>query len=131
MFSPDTEDEDIPMIECEGPGCGNGRWFHLECVGLTEDSVPEGSWFCSTTCRSAVKVRVAEAVSDDLVYEYSRRVTWAGLNDMVRRDAVRHNDGPMMLTYWKADLLNFLAYNHPKYFILGHRLIACKLYIMF
>ena len=43
---------------------------------------------------------------------------------MYRRDAVRHDDGPMMVLYWKADLPKFVLNNHPKYFILGLRLIT-------
>lgn len=28
------------MIECENVACAEGVWFHLECVGLTEETVP-------------------------------------------------------------------------------------------
>ncbi|XP_052212176.1 uncharacterized protein LOC127831230 [Dreissena polymorpha] len=46
------DDEETPMIECEGQDCSNGKWFHFECVGMKEDTVPEGSWYCSAECRS-------------------------------------------------------------------------------
>jgi hypothetical protein len=38
------------MIECENPECTNGQWFHLECVDLDEDNLPD-EWFCSSACR--------------------------------------------------------------------------------
>ena len=43
---------------------------------------------------------------------------------MVRHEAVRRNDGPMMTLFWKMDMMNFGESNHTKYFILAHRLIA-------
>ncbi|XP_070542604.1 uncharacterized protein [Ptychodera flava] len=93
------EDVGGTMIECSNAECGYGRWFHLPCVLLNEDTVPEtDDWFCTDTCR--------------------------GLNDLVRRDAVRENDGPAMLEHWKIDSLDFWQKNHFKYMILAHRLIS-------
>ncbi|KAH3821491.1 hypothetical protein DPMN_123255 [Dreissena polymorpha] len=51
-FCVGIDDEETPMIECEGQDCSNGKWFHFECVGMKEDTVPEGSWYCSAECRS-------------------------------------------------------------------------------
>ncbi|WAR31109.1 YNG1-like protein [Mya arenaria] len=156
----DVEDDDSPMIECEGDQCPNGKWFHFECVGIDENEVPEGSWFCSKTCKSdssslcRCKKRKDEAMvecsyslcanglwfhascvdeswycsneckgsdkmkksttENDLKYRYTQGLVWAGINDLIRRDAVRHNDGHMMVLYWKADLVNFFTKNHPK-----------------
>ena len=44
--------------------------------------------------------------------------------DLVRKDAVRENDGEKMVTFWKADMANFANTNHHKYLILCHRLLA-------
>ena len=33
------------MIACEYPGC-EIEWFHYSCMGLTEDLIPNGDWFC-------------------------------------------------------------------------------------
>ncbi|KAH3815217.1 hypothetical protein DPMN_143740 [Dreissena polymorpha] len=41
--------EDEPMTQCENEDCPN-RFFHLRCVCLTDDSLPE-TWFCSAACR--------------------------------------------------------------------------------
>ncbi|KAH3755347.1 hypothetical protein DPMN_190039 [Dreissena polymorpha] len=41
--------EDEPMAQCENEACPN-RFFHLRCVGLTDDSLHE-TWFCSAACR--------------------------------------------------------------------------------
>ncbi|XP_078378320.1 uncharacterized protein LOC144661430 [Oculina patagonica] len=33
------------MISCDGENCPI-FWFHVNCVGLSEESVPGGSWYC-------------------------------------------------------------------------------------
>jgi len=33
------------MIACDGDNCPI-EWFHLSCMDLTEDAVPEGDWYC-------------------------------------------------------------------------------------
>ncbi|WAR25131.1 hypothetical protein MAR_010835 [Mya arenaria] len=113
------------MIECTNTDCKRGRWFHINCVGLKKGQLPaeDEPWFCSKFCSKTGKSeRSFQAV--DRKFEYSKYLMWSGLNDLIRRDAVRNNDGPMMIVYWKQDLLQFLQRNHPKYFILAHRLIA-------
>jgi hypothetical protein len=32
------------MVGCENDTCNHGKWFHLECVGLT--AVPNGPFYC-------------------------------------------------------------------------------------
>jgi hypothetical protein len=34
------------MVLCSGWSCQHGPWFHPECVGLTQASIPEGAWRC-------------------------------------------------------------------------------------
>ena len=33
------------MVACDASGC-KIEWFHYQCVGLTADTIPEGSWSC-------------------------------------------------------------------------------------
>ena len=42
-FLTDKEEE---MIECSGQRCRSGKWFHLGCVDIAKDDVPDGDWFC-------------------------------------------------------------------------------------
>jgi len=56
--------------------------------------------------------------------EYTKALLWRLLGHMARRDAIRENDGPVMVSLWKIDMLDFHSRNHYKYTILGHRLLA-------
>ncbi|VDI42943.1 Hypothetical predicted protein [Mytilus galloprovincialis] len=47
-----------------------------------------------------------------------------GLGHLARRDAIKEHDGPALISNWKVDMVSFHNHHHPKYFILGHRLIA-------
>ncbi|CAG2228936.1 unnamed protein product [Mytilus edulis] len=47
-----------------------------------------------------------------------------GLNQMVRHDTIRQNDGPAMIRFWRQDMLQFHQHHHPKYLIPGHRLLT-------
>ena len=60
----------------------------------------------------------------DHILEYSKSLTARGLGHMARRDAERENNGPQMLMYWKADMIDFWKNNHYKYLLLGHRLLC-------
>ncbi|WAR07742.1 YNG1-like protein [Mya arenaria] len=94
------------MVECCHSLCTRGVWFHFDCVGLDEANLPgeDDAWYCSTECKKLDKNRGMKSTSEDMKYMYTKKIVWAGLSDMVRRDAVRYNDGPMMLLYWKSDL---------------------------
>ena len=35
------------MIACDGKSC-HISWYHLDCVGMTQSSVPRGKWLCPT-----------------------------------------------------------------------------------
>ena len=35
------------MIACDGKSC-HITWYHLDCVGMTQSSVPRGKWLCPT-----------------------------------------------------------------------------------
>jgi len=43
--------DDVPMIECSGYRCPGDNWFHLECLGLDQDDVPDDDFYCSEGCR--------------------------------------------------------------------------------
>ncbi|XP_077996732.1 uncharacterized protein LOC144453084 [Glandiceps talaboti] len=115
------------MIECSNEECPNGDWFHLPCVLLTDETVPDEEWFCTDTCRDNVVprgVNQCNNINHDHVYNYTSALLWKCLNDLVRHDAVKENDGPIMIEHWTLDMLDFWKKNHYKYMILGHRLIA-------
>lgn len=130
---------DEPMIGCSaGNVCLGREWYHMKCVDLSADTVPKGEWFCQDGCKTARKKRKgrgkgksssAQVDSDselsDHKYNYTRAITWIGLNLLCRRDAVREADGEAMMTHWRFDLIHFFRSKHPKYLILAHRLIAC------
>ncbi|CAC5393731.1 ING3 [Mytilus coruscus] len=103
---------DIGMIGCDNQSCSNGTWFHVDCVNI--DKIPDGKWFCSQTCEKSSKE------AEDHKLNYNTRLLLRGLNDKIRRTAVRNGDGPAMIRFWKLFHIN----HHPKYFILAHRLIA-------
>lgn len=117
------------MIYCCNSHCEKGSWFHLECLGITEDEVPENDWFCSDDCRNSKsekgKKKKKKTVDKfhDGKYEYVCHLIWRGMNDMARHDAVKENDGPRMIRHWKFDMFEFFQKNHPKYFIFGHHLL--------
>lgn len=117
------------MIYCGHVDCSKGSWFHLECLGLDEDEVPEGEWFCSDECRKGAqnrskrKKRTVDKFKDQKL-EYVKHLLWRGLNCRARHDAVKENDGPRMIRHWKFDMFDFHEHNHPKYFIYGVRLLA-------
>lgn len=40
-------DDGLPMIQCaNGERFCFKEWYHLECIGMEEDDVPEGDWYC-------------------------------------------------------------------------------------
>lgn len=120
--------EGADMVYCENKNCPNGVWFHLECMDMTPDDVPDGKWYCSDDCRNPKpKKRGRKAVVDKLFdgkRNYAIAVMWRGLNQRVRHDAIRENDGPRMIMHWKFDMLQYIQMNHPKYFLIGHRLLS-------
>lgn len=126
-----TERAGTQMIFCDNRKCSRGQWFHLECVNLTEDEVPDDAWFCSANCK---KVKIGKVTKEkrksvsirltDSKREYSRSLIWRGLNHMVRKDAIKEGDGERIILHWKFDLLEFYDKSHPKYFIFCHRLLS-------
>ena len=45
------------------------------------------------------------SICSDFVFTYSRAITWAGLNPLCRRNAVRETDGDALMKYWKLELI--------------------------
>ncbi|XP_038062978.1 uncharacterized protein LOC119733651 [Patiria miniata] len=125
--------DETTMICCDNTHCQEGSWFHLQCVGIPEDRVPKGKWYCSTECRRASshkkkksckrETKTNEQAKIDRVREYNKSVIFHGLNFLIRRDAIRQNDGNRMIAHWKSDLVTFLTGTHNKYMVLAHRLL--------
>lgn len=40
------------MVRCSSPDCGNGCWFHYDCVGITSSPDDFADWWCSDACRA-------------------------------------------------------------------------------
>ena len=61
----------------------------------------------------------------DQVYEYMYiRVAWECLVHMVRVDAEREGNRPMLMSLWEYDMQTLLQNNHRKYMIHGYRLLS-------
>ena len=115
------------MVYCFNKKCEKGSWFHLECLGVTSDELPEGDWFCCSSCQKEASKKPRKRNAANLIdskQEYVKQLLWYGLNDLIRHDAVKENDGVRMIRHWKFDILQFFEEGHPKYFIFAHRLIA-------
>ena len=42
------------MIECSGVNCPGNNWYHLECIGMEEEDVPDDDYYCSDQCRKKI-----------------------------------------------------------------------------
>jgi hypothetical protein len=72
---------------------------------------------------SSKKKSQKSSAKEDGVFNYIT-LLFMGLLDLVCRDAVRENDGAAMMSHWKMDMILFHNNHHPKYVLLGHRLIT-------
>ena len=70
---------------------------------------------------AATRVRDVES---DGKREYARAIVWRGLNDLVRRKAVKRNDGLAMTRHWRFDMVEFHCKKHPKYMLLGNHFLT-------
>lgn len=128
------------MVCCSNWNCLHGKWFHPRCINLQAKDIPKGDWFCRPSCeREALGGNTAsqrkkpknktsvlsssQVPTTDSKLEYSRGLLFRGLLQQAIRDAVRENDGPRILTHWKFLMPHFYQWGHPKYFILGTRLL--------
>ena len=120
-------DIDDEMVYCKNNSCKRGSWFHLSCMNMTAEDVPERDYYCSVDCAKSSKKRkgvLSSHTTTDHVYEYSKTLLHRGLGERVRSDAIRQNDGERMLMHWKYDMLEFESMNHPKHFIEGYSLLT-------
>ncbi|XP_014673981.1 PREDICTED: uncharacterized protein LOC106814196 [Priapulus caudatus] len=107
------------MVMCDNKKCKNGKWFHLSCMSIMNDSdVLHREWYCSRACET--RNSAPHEVNDDLTFKYTQALLWKGIGEMVRH---RSNNGDKMTAYWKEDMIEFYECNHTKYFICGHRLL--------
>ncbi|XP_078329533.1 uncharacterized protein LOC111133019 isoform X2 [Crassostrea virginica] len=124
-----TEQPGAIMVFCDNRNCPKGVWFHIDCLNMDEEDIPEGVWYCSTTCeeekakrKSQRKMTTANTLAD-LKLDYALLLIWKGLSQMSRKDVLRENNGKMIITHWKFDLLQFFSKHHPKYFLMSTRLL--------
>ena len=119
-------DIDDAMVMCDYPLCKLGGWFHISCLNMSPEDIPEGDFYCSTECSEASKQYkgVILQTSDDHVFEYSRAMLYRGLGERARYDAIRENDGDRIMSHWRFDMVEFFEMHHPKYFIEGFHLLT-------
>ncbi|XP_003729577.2 uncharacterized protein LOC586013 isoform X1 [Strongylocentrotus purpuratus] len=120
----DIEDD---MLFCENPSCRRGSWFHLSCMNMSLEDVPEDKYYCSIECSQASQKKKRVFVfhaTDDHVFQYSRAMLFRGLGERARYDAIRENDGDRIISHWRFDMVDFYNMQHPKYFIEGFHLLT-------
>jgi predicted nucleic acid-binding Zn ribbon protein len=86
-------------------------------MDMEDEEIPEGDWFCSDNCKKQKRLK-KEASCRIYIYRSHLRVIWRGLNQRVRKDAIRENDGNRIIMHWKFDMLHFYDKHHPKYFLI-------------
>ena len=124
-----NEDKEGSWVMCNNRVCRRGKWFHLECLNLEMDDLPDGEWFCCGECnevwkKKREKKQNREKLSKDWVFEYTKALLWRGLGEMARHDTLRENDGPRIIMHWRFDIIEFLTHNHTKYFVFAFRLLT-------
>ena len=120
----DIEDD---MLFCENPSCRRGTWFHLSCMNMSLEDVPEDKYYCSIECSQASQKKKRVVVfhaTNDHVFQYSRAMLFRGLGERARYDAIRENDGDRIISHWRSDMIDFYNMQHPKYFIEGFHLLT-------
>ncbi|CAG2203273.1 unnamed protein product [Mytilus edulis] len=127
---------DEPMIGCSaGSRCTGQEWYHLKCITMTADSLPEGDWFCKAACKKAKKgkpkrksksaSKTENSPNSDFKCNYSRAIAWVGLNLLCRRDAVREadvNEDYFARRMKSEDLEKFPGKNFQTYFEKQYRM---------
>lgn len=117
-FRKEKADESTVMIACDSRACPNGIWFHLDCVNIRENEIPE-TFTCSDNCRLYLEQDRwgrEQKTSDDSKADYSKALLLHGLLELCRRDAIRENDGAHMMVHWKHSMFQ-LSNHHCKYII--------------
>ena len=91
------------MIKCGNTKCKMGKWFHWSCLGLNEQSIDTSrEWFCSLPCKAALN-----KCEEDSIFEYTRLLLNRGIKEMARHQAIRYNNGNMIILHWKEDMFEF------------------------
>lgn len=64
-FDTDTGEK---MVACSHIFCPRGRWFHLSCIGTSEDTLPQESedWWCNDACKEKQNVRSTSTSSSGI-----------------------------------------------------------------
>lgn len=119
------------MLECKNSDCPSGKWFHLQCIDISEEDIPKvkKKWYCSPKCHPSKKRARECSTTDqdttrDSIYEYTRALLWHGITTLSRKDAIQENDGPRIIRHWKYDIIQFARLHHYKYFKLALNLLT-------
>ncbi|XP_064615651.1 uncharacterized protein LOC135479677 [Liolophura sinensis] len=129
---------DVAMVGCAAQDdCLLKEWYHLECIGFSEEELPSCEWYCTEECkllyedesvrqssRLVKKRRTNTTYLPDFKFRYNTALAWRGLNLLCRRDAVREGDGDAMLSYWVMDLVDFYRTGKFESVTSAHRLLS-------
>ena len=68
------------MIGCDDVKCPV-EWYHYQCVGLTEDTIPEGKWFCDQefSCNIYTRTRpgrIPNKIKPDIANDEQRELNY-------------------------------------------------------
>ena len=144
------KDQGGDMIFCENKKCPRGQWFHVGCMDMSADDIPEGSWFCQEYCRAVAstggvvkgrkqtggsqkKKKKRDDISDesesesdayDSKFAYSKAVIWRCLFNKCLHDAIKHNNGPKIISIWKYRLFDLDTFHHPKLMVQAIKLLT-------
>ncbi|KAL3831299.1 hypothetical protein ACJMK2_023069 [Sinanodonta woodiana] len=78
------------------------EWFHLTCLGLSDNDVPVGEWFCSGQCEvMSTKSTNDYKSNQDHIFEYSKALLWRGLGEMAPHDAISEGDRDRIINHWR------------------------------
>ena len=56
----ESKEVEVMVQCCREDKCPHGEWFHINCVGMEEDEVPDGKgdWFCTEHCEAVFQNRL-------------------------------------------------------------------------
>jgi hypothetical protein len=107
-----------PTIECaRKEECTRHKIYHVSCINVENQDITDGTWHCCEDCELWQE-------DDDAILEHSLQILYELILLSVNHDIVREGDGEGMMMMWRIHMLQFWNYNHYKYFISGHSLLA-------
>ena len=86
----------------------------------------ENPWKCPICT-----IKEDESLSNDSTAQYGLDVFWRGLRLLGKRYAIRENDGPAMMSYWRLANTLYADGNHKTYCTVATRKLSGEAIISF